>query len=291
MHRMREYGLTNASDISTYLPFENLTREQAAKMLVQFAKIEGFAGLGSGNLSCNFSDLKTAENSLVSSIQEVCKLGLMQGSNGSFLPKQTLMKSEFITLLIRLSEGKKLDENQTPWWRNYFIKARDLGLINNDDALAIETPITRYETALIFYRFWIKQKILKNLNTAQLKNELITTIKTANGEFLTGNGNYQVSIDSNLLKNQFFQEGFIEFLGQRYSLKKSNITTFDIANESFVRYGDLFAIDTENKVGNLNLIVSNGNIISGTLRFIQKSENWSITQNKSTTAWFEIKRL
>lgn len=74
MHRMREYGLTNASDISTYLPFENLTREQAAKMLVQFAKIEGFAGLGSGNLSCNFSDLKTAENSLVSSIQEVCKL-------------------------------------------------------------------------------------------------------------------------------------------------------------------------------------------------------------------------
>lgn len=215
----------------------------------------------------------------------------MQGSNGSFLPKQTLMKSEFITLLIRLSEGKKLDENQTPWWRNYFIKARDLGLINNDDALAIETPITRYETALIFYRFWIKQKILKNLNTAQLKNELITTIKTANGEFLTGNGTYQVSIDSNLLKNQFFQEGFIEFLGQRYSLKKSNITTFDIANESFVRYGDLFAIDTENKVGNLNLIVSNGNIISGTLRFIQKSENWSISQNKSTTAWFEIKRL
>lgn len=40
MHRMREYGLTSASDISTYAPFENLTREQAAKMLVQFAKVE-----------------------------------------------------------------------------------------------------------------------------------------------------------------------------------------------------------------------------------------------------------
>lgn len=136
--------------------------------------------------------------------------------------------------------------------------------------MAIESPITRYETALIFYRFWIKQKILSNLNTAQLKNELISTIKNADGAFLTGNGAYQISIDANLLKNQFFQEGFLEFLGQRYILKKTNITTFDIANESFVWYGDMFAIDSENRVGNLNLIVSNGNIISGVLRLINK---------------------
>lgn len=159
-----------------------------------------------------------------------------------------MAKSEFITLLIRLAEGKKLDENQNPWWKNYFIKARDLGLINNDDALAIQSPITRYETALILYRFWIKQKILSNLNTSNLKNELISTIKGSDGSFLTLSGDYQISIDVNLLKNQFFQEGYIEFLGQRYRLKKTNITTFDIANESFVWYGDLFSVSNENKV-------------------------------------------
>lgn len=81
MYRMREYGLTNASDISTYLPFENLTREQAAKMLVQFAKVEKFNGLSTGAVACAFSDLKKAENTLVSSIQDACRLGLMQGSN------------------------------------------------------------------------------------------------------------------------------------------------------------------------------------------------------------------
>ena len=290
MHRMKDAWLTSASDISTYNPFEYLTREQAAKMLVQFAKIENFKALSGAALNCNFKDVNYANGGLATSIQQACQLGLMQGNNGLFSPGQTLAKSEFITLLIRLAEGKKLDENQNPWWKNYFIKARELGLINNDDALAIQSPITRYETALIFYRFWIKQKILSNLNTSQLKNELISTVKGADGEFLNTSGNYSVSIDANLLKNQFFQEGFAELLGQRYKLKKTNITTFDIANESFVRYGDLFSISNDNKIGNINIIVSNGNIIDGNIRLFTPVTTWRITPNEKTTAWFYLKR-
>lgn len=290
MHRMKDAWLTSASDISTYNPFEYLTREQAAKMLVQFAKIENFKALSGAALNCNFKDVNYANGGLATSIQQACQIGLMQGNNGLFSPGQTLAKSEFITLLIRLAEGKKLDENQNPWWKNYFIKARELGLINNDDALAIQSPITRYETALIFYRFWIKQKILNNLNTSQLKNELISTVKGADGEFLNTSGNYSVSIDANLLKNQFFQEGFAELLGQRYKLKKTNITTFDIANESFVRYGDLFSISNDNKIGNINIIVSNGNIIDGNIRLFAPVTTWRITPNEKTTAWFYLKR-
>ena len=259
-------------------------------MLVQFAKIENFKALSGAALNCNFKDVNYANGGLATSIQQACQIGLMQGNNGLFSPGQTLAKSEFITLLIRLAEGKKLDENQNPWWKNYFIKARELGLINNDDALAIQSPITRYETALIFYRFWIKQKILNNLNTSQLKNELISTVKGADGEFLNTSGNYSVSIDANLLKNQFFQEGFAELLGQRYKLKKTNITTFDIANESFVRYGDLFSISNDNKIGNINIIVSNGNIIDGNIRLFTPVTTWRIAPNEKTTAWFYLKR-
>ena len=290
MHRMKEAWLTNASDINTYKPFEYLTREQTAKMLVQFAKIENFKSLSGAALNCNFKDVNYANGGLATTIQQACQMGLMQGNNGLFSPGQTLAKSEFITLLIRLAEGKKLDESQNPWWKNYFIKARELGLINNDDALAIQSPITRYETALIFYRFWIKQKILSNLNTSQLKNELISTVKGADGEFLNTSGNYSVSIDANLLKNQFFQEGFAELLGQRYKLKKTNITTFDIANESFVRYGDLFSISNDNKIGNINIIVSNGNIIDGNIRLFTPVTTWRITPNEKTTAWFYLKK-
>jgi hypothetical protein len=35
---MNENGLTNSQDISSYAPFDNLTREQAAKMFAKFAK-------------------------------------------------------------------------------------------------------------------------------------------------------------------------------------------------------------------------------------------------------------
>ena len=78
---MKEYGLTNASDISTYNPFEYLTREQAAKMLVQFAKIENFKAISGTNNSCEFKDVKYANGGLSTSIQQACQLGLMQGNN------------------------------------------------------------------------------------------------------------------------------------------------------------------------------------------------------------------
>lgn len=110
--------------------------------------------------------------------------------------------------------------------------------------------MTRYEAALFFYRFQIKQKITSHLNTESLKNELISTKKTSDGKFASGDNEetYAVTFDINLLKNQFFQAGFIELLGTRYELKKTNITVFDIGEESFVRYGDLFDMQKETKV-------------------------------------------
>lgn len=152
--------------------------------------------------------------------------------------------------------------------------------------------MTRYEAALVFYRFWIKQKILSNLNTSQLKNELITTIKNNDGSYLTSeSGNHTISIDSNMLKNQFFQEGYIEVLGQRYRIKKTNLTTFDIANESFVRYGDIFELSSENKIGNLNFIFSNGNIIDGSLRLLHEGKTRRIAPDAKTNARYQLIKM
>lgn len=289
MHRMRESKLTSATDISTYRAFDPLTREQAAKMLVEFAKLEQFSALQNAGGNCNFKDLNKADPSLRASIQAACQLGLMRGGNGFFNPQLTIAKSEFLALLIRLAEGKTLDESQNPRWTQYFYKARDLGLVSNDDALSLENPMTRYEAALLFYRFRIKQKILTNLNTNQLKNEFISTIKNNNGSFMKIDEKYYaVSIDTNLLKNQFFQEGFIEVLGQRYRLKKTNLTSFDIGNESFVWYGDLIAISDEKKLGSLNLIVSNGNIIDGSLRLLAEAKSWKIRPDARTTARYQL---
>jgi hypothetical protein len=71
---MKDNGLTTAKDINSYMPFNYLTREQAAKMFLQFAKALDYTTPLEENPSCEFSDMKEADPNLVDSIKEVCQL-------------------------------------------------------------------------------------------------------------------------------------------------------------------------------------------------------------------------
>lgn len=287
---MKEHGLTNAKDTTAYNPFDYLTREQAAKMFAQFAKALWYSALSWEANSCEFSDLKDADPTLKNSIQEVCNLWLMQGSNWKFSPKTTITKSQFITMLIRLYEWKRLDESWNPRWAQYFLKAGELWILNAWDISSFEWLLTRYEAALLFYRFQLKQTISSWLNTQNLKNELLTTVKDAEWNYAQwdDSSSYAVTVDSNLLKNQFFQEGFLELLWTRYTLKKTDMTIFDLGDESFVWYWDLVDIMQESKAWTVNFIVSNGNLIQGTIRLISPEKTWMVKESKTTTAWYNL---
>jgi len=287
---MRENWLTNAKDTTTYNPFDYLTREQAAKMFSQFAKALNYEALTWEDISCEFSDLKEADPNLKTSIQEVCNLWLMQGNNGIFWPKTTITKSQFITMLIRLYEGKRLDESGNPWRANYFLKAWELGILNAEDISSFEWLLTRYEAALLFYRFNLKQTISSWLNTQNLKNELLNTVKNADWSFTQGDdeSSYAITIDSNLLKNQFFQEWFLELLWTRYSLKKTDMTIFNLWDESFVWYWDIIDIMQDSKVWTISIIVSNWNVIQGTIRLTSLNQTRIIKESKTTTARYNL---
>jgi hypothetical protein len=267
-----------------------LTREQAAKMFAQFAKALWYSALSWEANSCEFSDLKDADPTLKNSIQEVCNLWLMQGSNWKFSPKTTITKYQFITMLIRLYEWKRLDESWNPRWAQYFLKAGELWILNAWDISSFEWLLTRYEAALLFYRFQLKQTISSWLNTQNLKNELLTTVKDAEWNYAQwdDSSSYAVTVDSNLLKNQFFQEGFLELLWTRYTLKKTDMTIFDLGDESFVWYWDLVDIMQESKAWTVNFIVSNGNLIQGTIRLISPEKTWMVKESKTTTAWYNL---
>ena len=290
---MRDKGLTSAKDINAYMPFQYLTREQAAKMFLQFAKALDYTTPLEENPSCNFSDLKEADPNLTSSIQEVCKLWLMQWSNWKFSPNAIMTKSQFVTMLIRLYEGKRLDETTNPWWANYFIKAWELWILDKWDISSFEGSLTRYEAALLFYRFQLKQAINSWLNTWNLKNEVLSSVKNSDGWFASWDidNSYAVLLDANLLKNQFFQEGYLELLWVRYLLKKTAMTVFDIWDESFVWYWDLYDFATDSKVWTVNFIVSNGNVIQWTIRLIENSQTWNVKESKTTTAWYNLIQL
>lgn len=283
---MNDNGLTNFKTIPEYKPFEILNREQAAKIISLFAKIYNF-GTASGWIisnTCTFKDIATTDESLVTYVEQVCALGIMQWSNGYFNPKGTINKSEFIATIIRLFEGKKLDETTSPRWKNYFEKAQDIGMIGPADAVTFENPITRYEVALFLYRFKVKYQILQNINNNNIQNQVVSTVP---GSIRTGTNNMpesNVYVDMNLLQNGNFDIGYIEIFGQRYKIVKTNTEKYFTNN--FVRYGDIFALDTEEKIGTTSFIVSNLALIEGVIRM--QDSTFMISPITNTNAYYKI---
>ncbi|MDD3049386.1 MAG: hypothetical protein PHQ89_05400 [Bacilli bacterium] len=69
----------------------------------------------------------------------------------------------------------------------------------------------------------------------------------------------RVYVDMNLLNNGNFDIGYIEMFGQRYKIVKSSTEKYFTNN--FVRYGDLFTLDTEEKVGTTSFIISSLSLV------------------------------
>ena len=284
---MNDNGLTNFKTIVEYKPFEILNREQAAKIISLFANIYNFGQATSGTAiasDCTFQDIASADTSLVPYIQQACALGIMKWSNGYFSPKETINKSQFIAAIIRLFEGKKLDETTSPRWKNYFEKAQEIGMIGPADAVTFENPITRYEVALFLYRFKVKYQILQNLNSNTITNQIISTVPWS---ITTGINNMLASnvyVDMNLLQNGNFDVGYLELFGQRYKVVKSSIKEY--FNNNFQRFGDIFSLDTEAKIGTTSFIVSNLSLIEWTVRIGEST--FTVSQIPNTNAYYKI---
>ncbi len=281
---MNDNGLTSYKTIGEYKPFEILNREQSAKIVSMFANIFNFTKIETSGVNCTFNDINNADASLTTYIQQVCNLGIMQWSNGYFNPKGTITKSQFIAAVIRLFEGKKLDETTSPRWKNYFEKAQDIWMIGPADAVTFDNPITRYEVALFLYRFKVKYQIMQNLNSTTVQNQIISTVP---GSIITGTNNLpqsNVYVDMNLLNNGNFEVGYIEIFGQRYKIVRS--TTEKYFTNNFVRYGDIFSLDKEEKIGTSSFIVSNLSLIEWTIRI--GDSTFTINPIANTNAYYKI---
>lgn len=280
---MNDNGLTSYQTIPEYMPFDVLNREQAAKVLAKFATVFGLQNTNT-SLNCVFQDIHDADPSLISSIEQACQLGIMQWSNGNFSPKTNINKSQFVAAIIRLFEGKKLDETTNPRWKNYFEKAQELGMIGPADAVTFDNPITRYEVALFLYRFKVKFQILQSINSTNIQNQVISTVPWS---ITTGTNNMpesRVYVDMNLLNNGNFDIGYIEIFGQRYKIVKSSTEKYFTNN--FVRYGDLFTLDTEEKVGTTSFIISSLSLVEWTIRLGEST--FLVSPLSNTNAYYKI---
>jgi len=82
----------------------------------------------------------------------------------------------------------------------------------------------------------------------------------------------------------------VEIFEDRYKLVKTATEKYDLP-ESFVRYGDLFDIVENTKIGTISIIVSNGAVIESTIRLSSSNKRFSIQSLSDTKAYFKIRGI
>jgi len=144
---MKAQGLSStANSVADYNPMATVKREAAAKFFVAFAKKE-FGTKADSTKNCNFSDINEANSVFVPSIIEACQMGILRGANGKFMPKATLTKLQFLTVLARIT---KKDSSIEP--AGAFTALKSEGITKADSLASTVRPVSRIELAMLFKR-------------------------------------------------------------------------------------------------------------------------------------------
>lgn len=285
---MNDKQITNYATPMSYMPFQTVTREQMAKMIAGFAKATSLM-IVRNEWSCSFSDV-AKDSEFLSSIYEVCTYGVMNWSNGKFNPKQTVTKAEFISMIIRLVEGNTINENVNPRWTNYYQKAIDLSIISAQDTITFTSPIVRYEVAIFFYRLKTRLTMYNNLNNSLLPDEIIKTMENTSPDW-ENNTSAKVFIDVLALNNVAFKQWYIELFGDRYIVKKLITSAFNVGDNSFVRYGELYDLSSDMKIWNVTFTLTNWVFTEWSLRFNAPLKSYHLSKDTSTTTRYWAKAI
>ncbi|HCY21683.1 TPA: hypothetical protein DIC40_07760 [Patescibacteria group bacterium] len=89
-----------------------------------------------------------------------------------------------------------------------------------------------------------------------------------------------------MIQNANFELGYIEIFSTKYKVIKTSTETY--FSKNFVRYGDIYDISTDKKIGTINFIVSNRAVLEGTARI--NTNTYTISQVANTTAYYHIKK-
>ena len=286
--RMYDNWLTSFNSITEYKPFDVVLRLQAAKVLSIFSQLF--------NLSqtwwfvwneCTFSDLWNVSSEFKVYIENACKIWLLKWSNWKFNPEWTLYKSQFVVSLIRLFEWKSLDETTTPRRKNYFWKAQEIWIVWPADVITFDSPITRYELALYLYRFKVKYQMMNNLNNNRIPNEVITTVPWTIITWTSWLPEANVYLDTNLLKDWNFEIWYIEIIWTRYKIVKTD--TVKYFTNSFVRYWDVFNMESDTKVWTVSFIINNNYVIESSVRL--PTSSYKISPIEWINTYYKINQL
>ncbi len=168
-----EHGITTVPTIDEAMPFGQLYRRDAAKMIVEF--IESVGGAEIKNDDCSFSDLGETELALQEYIMTACSLGFMgvraDGTPApTFRPNDTLTRAEFGALLSRMLRGDKYNSpnpDAADWYVAHLEALKDAWIITH-----IENP---NDVELRSYAWIIFQRIYEMYDELTSGDESLIT--------------------------------------------------------------------------------------------------------------------
>jgi hypothetical protein len=171
-----ENGLTKFNSEDAFMPYANITREQAAKFLASYTVTNLCEVTSSDNEACNFSDINSGDYSLKEYIMLACELGLVRGTGGKFMPTANLTRAEAFTILSRAmsaNEGEDAPaEDGTPWYAGHFKAMQDAGVTKETNVEAQTRAISRYELLLVLYRSKMDNAECSDTDVSDLLDEL-----------------------------------------------------------------------------------------------------------------------
>lgn len=155
---MYEKWLTVFNEPTSFMAYNWLRRDEAAKFYVQYAKQVMWRTPDYSKQWCNFKDLDKARPDLKDVIVESCQLWLFQWNNWKFMPTQQLTNAQAITVFMRLREWYK-DEKGSHFANNYYESAHSQWLLYDtplDNRENFDKYTTRWDVAKMLFR-WQKQ--------------------------------------------------------------------------------------------------------------------------------------
>lgn len=120
-----EQGITSYSNISDFKPQEPLSREWAAKMFTQFAKLiygDNYFKIMKSDSECSFIDKAWIEKQFYRDILEACSLGFMWWTDGHFAPKIQLTHEQANIILSRITQLPVSTGSSMPITRGWLIE-------------------------------------------------------------------------------------------------------------------------------------------------------------------------
>ncbi len=225
--------ITKFQDPEKFMPENYLSRVDAAKMLSILSR-KVFGSTKPNSEACAYTDISTYEDITKGQVKDACQLGIFKSAT-LFNPSIWITKGQLVAVLIRMFDRKSLDENTTPWYKNYIQRWWEIWLLQDRSTAGMDGVVSRLDVSKMLYKL---RNIYLN-KTPIIKNEISLFIKILS---TTNSGSsHQAIIDVDMIRNDSLETLEMKLDPVTYYFSKDKVYNYGTTLSSFQVYGYIYA--------------------------------------------------